>query len=217
MKSCKSTIYIINCEDISLNKKHIEIIENSPYFKLKAIKLAKIKEVSYQRYLEKKEMLKITSLFLYFLIGSNNYQIKIDEFGKINIPEFDKISIADSYPIICIATNKNYDIGIDIEFKNREDELSDKLCFYSENIKYNLNSLKVWTIKEAIYKCYSSSRFDFRNEVIKLDDNLFSFQNNKAYIRFIDENDYIICVACKLDCKIMIKKINSKNIENELK
>lgn len=217
MKPCNSTIYIINCKDILLNKKYVEIIENSPYFKLKAIKLVKIKDVSYHHYLEKMEMLKTTSLFLYFLIGNNDYQIKVDEFGKIYISEFDNISITNSYPIISIATNKNYDIGIDIEFKNREDELLDKLCFYNENQKYNLNSLKIWTIKEAIYKCYSSTRYDFRSKVIKLDENLFSFQNNKAHISFIDESDYIICIACKLDCKIIIKKINLKNIENELK
>ena len=112
----------------------------------------------------------------------NDISFSKGEHGKPFVNNSDNIyfNISHSEGYVAIATSKNEDIGIDIDFFRKVDYSSifemilteDEICRYKKTEHKKDYLLKNWIIKESLTKAYGTGLYtDFRKIVLKEDVN----------------------------------------------
>ena len=135
-------------------------------------------------------------------------------FGKIPIiynqhgaPTIDlekNISISHSKEYAVIAYSNKHLVGVDIEEENRDVSLIEKkFISKEEHLKFSHekeNSIKIWCIKEALYKLHQKKRLNFIKDLSceKINENIWKgtirVDQKKEHLFFIKKfKNHIIC------------------------
>ena len=135
-------------------------------------------------------------------------------FGKIPIsynqhgaPFIDlekNISISHSKEYAVIAYSDKHPVGVDMEEKDRNISLIEKKFISKEEYRKFChekgNSIKIWCIKEALYKLHQKKRLDFIKDLSceKINENIWKgsigIDKKKEYLFFIKKfKNHIIC------------------------
>src|SRR5574344_112696 len=138
-----------------------------------------------------------------------------NEFGKPSSANTN-LSISHSFPYVVVAISIE-NVGVDIEKKIKFDSKLKDVCFTSKEQKQNIDSTKLWTIKEASYKLYGNTSFEPLKYEIEITSNDQLLCNGLyIYYQTIGIDEYLLSITLekkniiktyKLDYADLIKKI----------
>lgn len=146
-------------------------------------------EIKAIRYYKKKEdqLLKATS----FLLVSSLIKkpILFNKFGKPFVKAGPYFSLSHSYPYVALVLS-SHPIGLDIETNKVWDSQMNSSCFSKEEMNYELSPLRLWTLKEALYKSKGDYPFEPKNEKINiLNEKTLQDDNSIKFYLFLGDND----------------------------
>ena len=130
--------------------------------------------------------------------------ILYNQHGAPTIDLEKNISISHSKEYAVIAYSEKHPVGVDIEEENRDVSLIEKK-FISKEEHRKLshekgNSIKIWCIKEALYKLHQKKRLDFITDLSceKINENIWKgtirLDKKKEHLFFLKKfKNHIIC------------------------
>lgn len=182
----KITVYLVNYNELN-------IINNyDKYFKyLDKNEISKINSLK-SKYDQVRSLLGLLLIKAFTIRNKCDYIIKQNEYGKpylIDNKFYYNISHSNEYVALGIS---NIDIGIDIEYDNKDD------------INY-----KEWTTKESFFKLIGKGLL-MNDEDYKIDynSNIINYNNTNYRFNNYHLNNYILSVSYKDNTKINIKRLN---------